>query len=59
MNAMDLDRAAAVSSPSSRRASYVENVISDFRSLIDGKLAQGAGNLDVINPGSAGQAAEV
>ena len=50
MNATDLDRAAAVSSPSSRRTTNEEWVLSDFRLLINGRLVQGAGTLDVINP---------
>jgi len=50
MNATDLDRAAAVSSPSSRRTTNEECVMSDFRLLINGKLVEGAGTLDVINP---------
>jgi acyl-CoA reductase-like NAD-dependent aldehyde dehydrogenase len=50
MNATDLDRAAAVSSPSSRRTTNEEYVTSDFRLLINGKLVDGAGALDVINP---------
>ena len=50
MNATDLDRAAAVSSPSSRRTTNEEYVMSDFRLLINGKLVEGAGTLDVINP---------
>jgi acyl-CoA reductase-like NAD-dependent aldehyde dehydrogenase len=50
MNATNLDRAAAVSSPSSRRTTNEEHVVSDFRLLIDGKLVEGTGTLDVINP---------
>jgi GMC oxidoreductase len=50
MNATDLDRAAAVSSPSSRRTTNEECVMSDFRLLINGRLVEGAGALDVINP---------
>jgi acyl-CoA reductase-like NAD-dependent aldehyde dehydrogenase len=50
MNATDLDRAAAVISPSSRQATHEEGVRSDFRLLINGKLVEGAGTLDVINP---------
>lgn len=50
MNATDLDRAAAVSSPSSRRTTNEEYVMSDFRLLINRKLVDGAGALDVINP---------
>ena len=50
MNATNLDRAAAVSSPSSRRTTNEEHGVSDFRLLIDGKLVEGTGTLDVINP---------
>src|ERR1700722_19145193 len=50
MNATELDRPPAVSSPSSRRTSNEAYVISDFRLLINGKLVDGAGALDVINP---------
>ena len=50
MNATDLDRAAAVSSPSSRHAAHEGGVRSEFRLLINGRLVEGAGTLDVINP---------
>jgi acyl-CoA reductase-like NAD-dependent aldehyde dehydrogenase len=50
MNATNLDRADAVSSPSSRRAAHEEGVRSEFRLLINGQLVEGAGTLDVINP---------
>lgn len=56
---MDLVRAVAVSSLSSRRTTNEEYVLSDFRLLINGRVVDGAGALDVINPGSAGQAVEV
>jgi acyl-CoA reductase-like NAD-dependent aldehyde dehydrogenase len=50
MNATELDREAAVSSPSSRRTTNDECVLTDFRLLINGRLVDGAGRLDVINP---------
>src|SRR5262249_20957315 len=50
MNATDLDRLAAVGSPSSRRTTNQEFATSNFRLLIRGQLVEGAGTLDVINP---------
>ena len=50
MNATNLDSAVAVSSPSSRRTRDEKYATSDFRLLINGKLVEGTGTLDVINP---------
>ena len=50
MNATNLDSAVAVGNPSSRRTRDEENATSDFRLLINGRLVEGAGTLDVINP---------
>jgi acyl-CoA reductase-like NAD-dependent aldehyde dehydrogenase len=50
MNATDLDSAVAVGNPSSRRTRDEEYATSDFRLLINGRLVEGAGTLDVINP---------
>ena len=50
MNATNLARAAAVSSPLSRQTTNGKSALSDFRLLINGKLVEGAGTLDVINP---------
>src|SRR5580658_5763175 len=50
MNATNLDRSAAVGNPSSRRTRDEKYATSDFRLLINGKLVEGTGTLDVINP---------
>jgi acyl-CoA reductase-like NAD-dependent aldehyde dehydrogenase len=50
MSVTDLTKAAAVSSRSSRRTPNEADAPGDFRLLIDGKLVEGAGTLDVINP---------
>src|SRR3984957_2466054 len=50
MNATNLDSAVAVGNPSSRRTRDEEYATSDFRLLINGRLVEGAGSLDVINP---------
>jgi acyl-CoA reductase-like NAD-dependent aldehyde dehydrogenase len=50
MNATDLDKGAATISPPSRQATTKEGAASDFRLLINGRLVEGAGTLDVINP---------
>src|SRR5262245_14385499 len=50
MNATELGREAAVSGQSSREASYRGCAVGDFRLLIGGRLVEGAGTLDVINP---------
>src|ERR1700722_17025153 len=50
MNATNLDSAVAVGNPSSRRTRDEKYATSDFRLLIDGKLVEGTGTLDVINP---------
>src|SRR5262245_5489342 len=50
MNATNLDRVAAVGGPSSRRTANEKYATSDLGLLIDGRLVEGAGTLDVINP---------
>ena len=50
MNATELSRKAAVISQASRESSNKECADGDFRLLIGGRLVEGAGTLDVINP---------
>src|SRR5262249_50507097 len=50
MNATELGREAAVISQSFREASHKECAVGDFRLLIGGRLVEGRGTLDVINP---------
>jgi acyl-CoA reductase-like NAD-dependent aldehyde dehydrogenase len=47
---VELDRADSMISPSADRPLTTEYVMSDFRLLINGRLVEGAGTLDVINP---------
>ena len=54
MNATNLDSAVAVGNPSSRRTRDEKYATSDFRLLINGKLVEGTGTLDVINPTTGG-----
>src|SRR5215468_1306938 len=50
MNATELSRKAAASSQASRESSNKECAVGDFQLLIGGRLVEGAGTLDVINP---------
>src|SRR5262245_41798096 len=50
MNATELITGSAVNSHSSREVSSRECAVGDYRLLIGGRLVEGAGALDVINP---------
>src|SRR6478736_9674314 len=50
MNTTDLGKAAAVGRRASRRTTNEMPAMSDFRLLINGRLVNGSGTLDVINP---------
>src|ERR1700722_9135958 len=50
MNATNLKSALAVGNPSSRQIRDKKYATSEFRLLINGRVVEGAGALDVINP---------